>query len=394
MLLRHHLVLCGVLLCSLASAVSAQRPTGTAPPGDAGRARVPQNGPAPAAEPRLSSEMEQLLERWASASARIERLEGEHLRRVYDSVFEVEKLSEGRFWYEAPDKGRIDVTPTKITQEMVDARQAPDAPVRRGKNGQPYELIPDQPEKWICDGIRVFEIDEEKQTALVGQLPPDMQGVSIMDSPLPFLFGMPPEKAKQRFRLSFSKPYDPRSPAVYIRAYPRLEQDASSWSRADVILDQRTFLPVAIQLIDTAGTGTTVYSFRNLEPNKGSFLKLPAIWGNNIFRPDLREYQVNVIQGGPNGRIADRNAPPGNGGTGSLGPVVPNLKGIPFGDAVDALEKMGLSRTNKTILLNKGPVARQPGDVYRVQSQDPAAGTPLGKDTRVTLILWTKPGDG
>jgi hypothetical protein len=71
----------------------------------------------------LSPELERLLTDWAASSEKIHRLEGDHLRRVYDLVYEVEKLSQGRFYYETPDKGRINITPVEITKKMLEQRR-------------------------------------------------------------------------------------------------------------------------------------------------------------------------------------------------------------------------------------------------------------------------------
>ncbi|HAD58541.1 MAG TPA: hypothetical protein DCG12_04810, partial [Planctomycetaceae bacterium] len=67
--------------------------------------------------------------------------------------------------------------------------------VRRGEKGQPYELISDIPQRWICDGKQLISIDDKQKEAQIHLLPPEMRGDNIMNSPLPFLFGLPPEKA-------------------------------------------------------------------------------------------------------------------------------------------------------------------------------------------------------
>lgn len=395
MLPRISALLLNILLLSNLSECSAQNPAPPRAGGAEGRVQLQGDGRDPrAVAPPLAPEMEQLLRAWASRSAQIKRLEGQHLRRVYDSVFEVEKLSEGHFWYEAPDKGRIDVVPTKITQEMLDERNLPDAKVRRRKeDGKPFNLLPGQPEKWICDGVRVFEIDDEKKSAQVGQLPPDMQGTSIMNSPLPFLFGMPPEKARVRFQLSFTKPFDPASGYAHITALPLMEQDARSWSQADVILNLQTFLPVAIQLKDPPGTGTTVYIFKELEPNKPGWTRKPTEWLVDFFKPDLRDYNVVMIDAGPGQQLRSpgiAQAPGGNAKPGPLAPVIPDFTGMPYEKAVEALKPLGLTRDNKRVLILRGTPATSPGNAFRVQDQAPAAGTPVGEQTIVTLKLWDK----
>jgi len=381
MLLRQHCMLLLFICVVTAPALSGQE----------GRAPVQQQ-PQP-----LPPALEQILEHWANASSRIEKLEGSHLRRVYDSVFEVERLSEGQFWYERPDKGRIDVKPTQVTQSMIDEREVPGAKVRRKQNGKPFDLVPGKPEKWVCDGVRVFEIDEDKKSAQVAQLPPNMQGTSIMDSPLPFLFGMPPEKAKERFHLSFSRPFDPKSGYAYITAKPKRNQDAASWSQADVILNLKNFLPHAIQLKDPPGTGITVYAFQDLKVNPTIWSRKPTTWFTNFFQPDLRGYNVVNIDanapqrppGAQGDKIAGRNPPAGRAAP--LAPVVQNYQRVHYKEAVAALEQMGLKKDQKQILLKQGSPARDPEDIYKVERQQPAPGTKITRDTVVELYLYTKP---
>ncbi|MEZ6059754.1 MAG: hypothetical protein R3C19_05275 [Planctomycetaceae bacterium] len=196
-----------------------------------------------------------LLEYWSKSSQEIRKLQGKHLRRVYDYTFEVEQDTEGNFYYEAPDKGRIDVHPIEITRQMVKDREEGKIPSKRGRAGQPFKLEKGQSERWICDGEKIFDIDDERKEATVVQLPPQLQGANIMNSPLPFLFGLPPKNAVERFSLSFSPGRD-GSPQVFkrgdryahIRAEPKLQQDQANWSRADIILDVQTFLPAHVRL--------------------------------------------------------------------------------------------------------------------------------------------------
>ncbi|MFO0974901.1 MAG: hypothetical protein U0996_00815 [Planctomycetaceae bacterium] len=207
---------------------------------------------APEMSPEMEAEMDRLLVQWAQASDRIKRLEGRHFRIVYDLTFETESQSEGEFGYEDPDKGRIDVTPVQITKELVAAREEEvrkaleekrRSTVRMTQDGKPFALVPALEEGWYCDGQRVYSVDVPKKQAIVAQLPSEMQGENIMDSPLPFLFGLPPKEARRRFEMSFTGgKFDPRSGRANLVIYPNLPQDSQNWSHADVILDLKTFL--------------------------------------------------------------------------------------------------------------------------------------------------------
>ena len=398
-----------VTVFCLSSAAQAQSKLPARPPvAPVARARVVEQAPGQNAnaEP-MSQELEQLLQNWASASDKIDRLEGEHLRRVYDMVYEVEKLSQGRFYYQRPDNGRINITPVQVTKEMLTQRAKDEVPTKKKKDGKPFDLKSDEDECWCCDGQRVYELDVAIKEARVAQVPADMQGKNIMDSPLPFLFGMPPEKAKHRFDISLLRPIDLKSGLAKLHILPRLPQDAGNWASADVILDLNTFLPKHVQMVDPAGTKITVYSFSSLKVNENKFFDIVFDKQNpkTRFTPDLRGFNVNSSDGGkaPD-QVArpdledpatqpDRPpaAPPKQAPTGLV-----NVEGLLHSDAVIELERQGLKRIKgdpkaNNIILEPGPAAEKKQDVFTVKSQDPPAGTPVTKDMKVRITIWTKP---
>mgnify|MGYP001245515564 FL=1 len=355
----------------------------------------------------LSPELERLLLHWAASSAKIERLEGEHLRRVYDLPFEIEKLSQGRFYYETPDKGRINITPVTITAQMLEQRTSGEVPTKKRKDGKPFELKSDQEECWSCDGSRVYEMDIAKKEARVAQLPTDLQGKNIMDSPLPFLFGMPPDKAKRRFKMTLVRPIEANSSRAYLHILPRLPQDAGSWASADVILDLKTFLPSAVQLMDPAGTKITVYSFSGMKVNENKWID--SIFDTQDpktrFTPDLRGFNVNVSDGTQPVQTAERT--PGDSRMDAdpirpaaekeVPPGLVNVQGLFHADAVIQLERQGLKRDKENaevnnIILEAGPPAEKDADIFTVRSQDPPPGTPLKRGMKVRISIWTKPG--
>jgi hypothetical protein len=361
------------------------------------------NQQAPEMSPELVKELDRILEFWSASSEDITRLQGKHFRIVYDTAFEVEKQSEGEFAYEKADKGRLDITPVEVTPELSAAREQEVAKaksegrkpsVRVGKNGKPFTLVMEQPERWSCDGQRVYSMDMEKKEAIVAQLPADMQGKNIMDSPLPFLFGMPPEKAKHRFTIFFTNgQFDPKSGKAKLTIYPRLPQDATNWKQADVILDLKEFLPTAVQLLDPASTKITVYRFQDFKKNQNEWI---GQWINanakTRFTPDLRDFQVQVVGEERPGEMAENAAKPPIGDSEA---ALVNVSGLNHNDAVKQLERQGLKRVKgdaaNQIVLEAGPAAKNPDEVFTVKSQDPAPGTPLKPGMKVRLTIYTDP---
>lgn len=342
--------------------------------------RIPQQSAA------AKVELDRLLQAWSESSDGINRLEGQVERFVYDTTFETESRSRGEFAYEKPDKGRIDINPVPVTAKVVESRKKeveqarlekrrPE--VRLKENGEPYELAESQAEQWWCDGERIFNLDIARKQAIVNQIPVQMQGGNIMDSPLPFLFGMPPERAKRRFEMGFhGGNHDPASKRARLIIYPNLPQDAQSWKQADVLLDTQTWLPVAVQLHDPAGTKITVYSFSNLRRN-GTVFELLKLSPGARFTPSLKGFNVMSI-----------NEP------GSDVDVVPALGGLHFQEALKQLEQLGLKRTKDAgnrVVLQQGKVAPTPEQKFHVESQSPAPGTPLEPGLKVTLRLYDDP---
>ncbi len=236
----------------------------------------------------LPPELEKILLEWERQSSKIEKLVGEHQRIVYNGVFEVEKRSDGKFYYESPDKGRIDLKGMKIDDAEVSKRV-------NKKSGQPYRIEADQETRWICTGKEVMNINDDEKTFEMFPLPPDLQGANIINGPLPFLFGMKAEEAKKRFEISFVAEDDPKKNnknVVWLTARPRQMADKENFQEATIILDRTRYLPHAVKLLDPSGNMETVYNFpaNKLHINQTSMV--PPIFRNDPFHPTLRGYKM------------------------------------------------------------------------------------------------------
>lgn len=351
----------------------------------AGAAKV---GQLPA---QISPELARLLTNWSQASDRIKTLHGRHTRRVYDNNFFVEKISYGEVWFEAPDKGRIDIKAVEITEKMLADRQKPDAKVQRDANNVPYKLISDDEAKWICDGERVFDINEKKKEAQVASLPPTLRGENIMDSPLPFLFGMPPQQAVKRFRMEIVEDYRPKHPYVKLKALPLKKEDAMNWSQAEIYLNTESYLPTSVKLLDPPGTSSTVYSFTKVEVNRKDWLG--NLLGKNPWKPSLRGYNVQVIDAGKNDMAQRQQQESAVKQVKADVAVIPNVVGLDHAEAENALINAGVPKS--IISKHRGSPARRKLDEYKVLKQIPAAGTALSevlksRDAKVAILVSDK----
>jgi hypothetical protein len=219
--------------------------------------------PSPASMEALPAELEDLLVQWEVKSANIHRLRGDFMRYVYDMVYLGETRAVGRFFYEAPDQGRMDFGP----------RSNDEVPPRTDEQKGQFTLQPQSKERWICNGKEVFIIDDDKRLFDLVHIPLQQQGRNIMNGPLPFLFGMKAEQAKARYSLQLGDRHWPngaivtekekqvrKDPQYHIIALPRHLDDRREWRRAEVVLTP-DFLPMAIKLFSATGQKETVYLF-------------------------------------------------------------------------------------------------------------------------------------
>lgn len=390
----------------------------------------------PLAEAQPDPNLVRVLEEWFQSSKSIEKLEGTHKRFTYDYVFQVEKQAVGEFYYKAPDGGRIDLIPAKpkVTE------QSKKHPVTGEEVS--FAVQADLTERWICDGQRILVIDDVQKTVQQFNIPEEAQGANIMDGPLPFLFGMQPQKALDRYRM---KLLVTNANMYELFVEPKQGPDKANYQWARVQIERATMLPIAVQMMDPTGKRETVYTFPEIKKNPRSPL-IPWV-AQDPFNPKLKDYVIQaplpvVKEAGPDGNVPSivgfdyRTAelklkqagygvklikgppainkelvhhvasqdpkgrsplPPGSvvrvtlfaeqvEQTSAKVPSVPNLAGMYFKDAEANLKEAGYIAK-----FQKGRVALQAKDQYRVYEQTPPAGAILEKGGEVHLTLYIKP---
>ena len=345
----------------LAGLLLAGTAVGQTAPRTADAAKRP--APAAARAGAFSPAVEAVLVTWYRATKDIQRLEGGHTEIQYAKAFAVETRRHGQFFYEAPDRGRIDLEPVDVEG------------LKAGRNG--YQLQAGSPERWICDGKGILRIDDQAKEVTPMPIPADQQGANIMDGPLPFLLGMPPEKVRRRFRVTLhrhgSKPgadvsgwlRDPKT-TVMLDIRPRLAQDAQNWERAEVQLTKPTFLPAAVQLTSQGGGQSTVYKFEKLKVNSG---RLMTFIKGDPFKPDLRGYKTAQFAAEP--------------GTAPAAAGVPSVVGYHYEKA----QRLLATRGYKAKFMH-GPIAPNGQLTYRALKQKPEPGEPLPAGGEVAVWLY------
>jgi len=208
----------------------------------------------------ISPELLTLLETWEKQSGAVTRSRGEFSRIEYDKIMLTAKYAHGKYWYEGPDKGRMDFSPNEdVTGKQVKKRELT------------FTCTADQAKTWICNGTDILDIDIAKKEYHRIEIPPQFQGKNIADGPLPFLFGMNAQKMQQRYILDLGSLHDPKR-IIHIIAYPKLPSEQREYRVAEVLLDPTTYLPQAVQLMDTTGNKETVYVFSKHDKVSGPWL--------------------------------------------------------------------------------------------------------------------------
>jgi TIGR03009 family protein len=327
----------------------------------------------------VSPRLDEILNGWARASAGIKKLEGRHNRFVYDTTFKTEKRTEGYFYFEAPDHGRIDFNTVEIHPGDV-GREDP-------VTNERYRLESDRPQIWIVDGEKVLHIDPVEKTADVLTIPPEQRGQAITEGPLPFLFGLPAEQAKQRFQLELLGENFGKHNEIRLLVRPRREEDAANWSQAMVQLNRSTYLPTAVQLTDPAGTSITSYVFT--EPRINQPEPLIGIFKKDPFKYPLRGYKLQVDQNMQLPAQAQApvigpaaNAPPGRIAA-AAGIPVPSVVDMNHKEASQVLAKEGFS-----VKIKRGAKPPTQKMLYHVQEQRPSPNSLASPGQEVFLFLY------
>jgi TIGR03009 family protein len=254
--------------------------------------------PRPKGEPlrieKLSPELEKILKDWEFQTSKFNTMAGGFMRYRYDKTFEIEKRAEGKFVYEAPDKGNYELRAAKIEKGTVSQKI--------GETGTPYAVKPDEPERWVCNGKKVIKINDKEKTYEEVEIPSESQGQNIIDGPLPFLFGMKAEKAKRRYKFTLKKRDESE---IKLEVIPRMPTDAANWVKATVIIEAKTYKPKAIKLLDPTG-GESVHVFRDIVVNEKR-----GFFAGDPFKPNLRSYKLVVIGKAGDDPVAEKPiAPP------------------------------------------------------------------------------------
>jgi TIGR03009 family protein len=164
---------------------------------------------------------------------------------------------EGRALFQAPNLALIDFNKVKQDENKKPLKDA-----KGNFVSSPFERI-------VCTGDEVWQYRSDSQQIFIFPLQKDQQKKAIEEGPLPFLFNMRGEDAKQRYQMTLMT-VDQKTGTYGISIKPKLKEDKESFSLAFVNLDQKYLLPTRIIMLSPDGKSKKDFQIdrRNTFPNK------------------------------------------------------------------------------------------------------------------------------
>jgi TIGR03009 family protein len=226
-------------------------------------------------DPKVQVWVDQVLAYWEKRSDQVKTLECTFQKWEYDPQYVADefnrlknlnqlhlmpfaKYAAGTIKYAAPDKGLFHVTSLQVI-----------APPKPGAKPAYAAQPPENGEHWVTDGKRVFAFDAIKKEVIESLLPPEMQGKSLADGPLPFMFGARAETIKARYWI---RPLQAENAGEYcLEAVPKSRQDSANFKTVQIVLDEKEYLPIRMQIFDSDWSPNnphrTAYKFDNRTVN-------------------------------------------------------------------------------------------------------------------------------
>lgn len=237
--IRHVAFLTIVLIGSIAGRDCLAQQVPAAGP-EARTARLERQQPAPRPFPPLGAEaqgqLQSVLTGWETQSQGTKTLEANFTRWHYDPAGSPNpkqhaRRSDGVLKYARPDRGLFRVEKLVFFAGMQDGKPS-------------YQPQPGQfGEYWVCTGDSLIEMDRSAKQCKIQDLPPNMRGVGIIDSPLPFVFNLDAAKIQQRYWVR--QVHAPQG-VILIEAWPKTQADRGQYKLVQIALDEQTYLPKAL----------------------------------------------------------------------------------------------------------------------------------------------------
>ena len=213
-------------------------------------------------------ELDEFLVRWERYSTNIKRYEVDFYLFDYDPTIPgaqpnvPHKISFGYFKYNSSPMRYLSV----IEGEWRDNKR-----VARDGDKNPHIHA----EKILIEEGTVFKYDYNAKTVYRINVPPEMIGKGIADSPLPLIFGAKADELKRRFSMRLEQQ---QSGTIVLYARPLLIEDQQEFKEIEVMLEQN-LRARGLKQYDINGKGYKVYDLRETKINPlGNILDFLEQW--------------------------------------------------------------------------------------------------------------------
>jgi len=225
----------------------AVRPVGGQGQANAATGQSQQAKAAPAKTPEeiaaLAKRMDQLLITWEQRSAQVKELDAEFTRKDHSPAWQENTEYKGRALLKSPDLAYLDFL-----------------------KFDPAEKKHNHHERIICTGKEVFHYQTASRQIFIFPLSAEERSRALEEGPLPFLFNMKADRAKQRYKMQL---LSENAEGAWIDIRPLEKIDQESFSKVYVLLNKAKFLPDQLVIFAPNGTDTQLYKFSSIKVNSG-----------------------------------------------------------------------------------------------------------------------------
>jgi len=181
--------------------------------------------------PEEQRELDEFLARWERHSANFERYDVTFDLHMYDPTIpgaplnQAHKVAFGYFKYNASPRRFV----YAVEGEYQGGRQ-----IKRDGDKNPHIFA----EKVIIDDKSVHQYDYNAKTVRTINVPPEMMGKGIADSPLPLIFGAKADDLKRRFSMRVVS-FPDRDDLICLQARPLLPEDQQEFKELEIFINKR-----------------------------------------------------------------------------------------------------------------------------------------------------------
>ena len=226
------------------------------------------------AKPKMPIIRDQLVIDWIVAASRIERISGTFTRYTYNHRFQRDYRATGTFYFEGTE-GIYQSQPKQVESGTTGRSKN-----QFGKPCEPYQVKSEEAaERWFFLGSELVRIDDSIKNVASTRLP--FWGRSTIESPLSI---MNSANLRHKFEIHLLG-HDREHGTFLVKLSPKRSTDIfGDYLAVFVILDDISFLPRAMRLVEHGETHEVVHVFQNVRVNNAAKIGKLARLG-----PDYRQ---------------------------------------------------------------------------------------------------------